>query len=66
MPYRRPDRNSREVSPVPGLPSPSSLRDATSPKVGGLGISVKSELDEQSLMFRKRPDSATKGRRLLA
>ena len=31
------DLNGRGVSPLPALPSPSSLRDATSPKVRGLG-----------------------------
>ena len=30
-------RNKGEGFPLPSLPSPSSLRDATSPKVRGLG-----------------------------
>ena len=30
-------RNKGEVFPLPSLPSPSSLRDATSPKARGLG-----------------------------
>ena len=30
-------RNKGEVFPLPSLPSPSSLHDATSPKVRGLG-----------------------------
>ena len=36
-------RNKGAAFPLPGLPSPSSLRDATSPKVRGLGKGVKSE-----------------------
>ena len=34
-------RNKGEVFPLPSLPSPSSLRDATSPKVRGLGSPPK-------------------------
>lgn len=36
-PSRRCNLNLRGVSPLPSLPSPSPLRDATSPKVRGLG-----------------------------
>ncbi len=36
-PHRKHDVNLGSAPPLPGLPSPSSLRDATSPKVRGLG-----------------------------
>ena len=35
--HRKHDLNLGPAPPLPGLPSPSSLRDATSPKVRGLG-----------------------------
>ena len=37
-----------------GSPSPSSLRDATSPKGRGLGIAGKLPRELQSLRFRQR------------
>ena len=37
QPHRKHDLNLGSAPPLPALPSPSSLRDATSPKVRGLG-----------------------------
>ena len=37
LPHRKCNLNGRGAPPAAGLPSPSSLRDATSPKVRGLG-----------------------------
>ena len=37
QPHRKHDLNLGPAPPLPGLPSPSSLRDATFPKVRGLG-----------------------------
>ena len=39
LPHRKRNLNGRGAPPEAGLPSPSSLRDATSPKVRGLGSS---------------------------
>ena len=48
------DLNGRGVSPLPASPSPSSLRDATSPKVRGLG-------SPQSLQFSTLRPAAARG-----
>ena len=41
VPHRKRNLNGRGAPPKAGLPSPSSLRDATSPKVRGFGYTGK-------------------------
>ena len=50
----------RRYAPA-GLPSPSRLRRATSPRGRGFGMSVRSMLDERSTIWRKRAGLATEG-----
>ena len=54
QPYRKHDLNLGPATPPPSLPSPSSLCDATSPKVRGLG-------SPQSLQFGTLRPAAARG-----
>ena len=54
--------NLRGVSPLPGLPSPSSLRDATSPKVRGFGCTGKFAFSKKLPLWgswREAPERAS-------
>ena len=60
-PYRKHLRNKGPAPPEAGLPSPSSLRDATSPKVRGFGCTGKFAFSKKLPLWgswRKAPERA--------
>ena len=62
QPYRRHDLNLGPAPPLPTLPSPSSLRDATSPKVRGFGCTGKFAFSKKLSLWeswREAPERAS-------
>ena len=60
-PYRKHLRNKGPAPPSAGLPSPSSLRDATSPKVRGFGYTGKFAFSKKLSLWeswREAPERA--------
>ena len=64
--YRKHDLNRGEVSPQAGLPSPSSLRDATSPKVRGFGYTGKFAFSKKLSLWESWREAPERARPLTA
>ena len=61
LPHRKCNLNGRGAPPEAGLPSPSSLRDATSPKVRGFGCTGKFAFSKKLSLWeswREAPERA--------
>ena len=59
-PYRKHLRNKGPAAPEAALPSPSSLRDATSPKVRGFGCTGKFAVQHFTPCCRKGAEGVTR------